>query len=178
MIITDCHVHSCFSSDSETPIEAMIQEAIKRNFSYFYLTDHMDYEFPVSEEGLDFLFDVKEYFSLLESLKEKYALPSHTLTTPKKGFGNIEIHPSIELGLKPTLGNDYRKLLKDYPFDFVIGSTHLVNDLDPYNQTFWNGRSEKASLEHKSISRVRQLRTSGLCHTLCSFRKTGIPKSF
>lgn len=133
MILTDCHVHSRFSSDSEAPIEAIIQEAIKRNFSYFYLTDHMDYEFPVYEEGMDFLFDPDEYFSVLGKLKETYS-------------DQIEIRPSIELGLKPHLGKDYKKLLKDYPFDFVIGSTHLVNDLDPYNKEFWEGRSERDAL--------------------------------
>lgn len=134
MIITDCHVHSCFSSDSETPVEAMIEQAIAKNFSYFYLTDHMDYEFPVYEEGMDFLFNVDEYFAKLEMLKPKYK------------SSKIEIRPSIELGLKPHLREDYRKLLKDYPFDFVIGSTHLINDLDPYNNEFWEGRSEKDCL--------------------------------
>ncbi len=139
MILTDCHVHSCFSSDSETPVEAMIEQAIARNFSYFYLTDHMDYEFPVSEEGMDFLFNPDEYFSTLENLRRKY-------TSSNNQTCKIKLRPSIELGLKPHLNKDYQKLLKDYPFDFVIGSTHLVNDLDPYNAQFWEGRSEKASL--------------------------------
>lgn len=139
MILTDCHVHSRFSSDSKTPVEAMIEQAIKRGFSYFYLTDHMDYEFPVHEEGMDFLFDPDEYFSVLENLKKRYGRAANP-------GGTIEIRPSVELGLKPYLGDAYRKLLKDYPFDFVIGSTHLVDDLDPYNQSFWENRSEKEAL--------------------------------
>lgn len=146
MIITDCHVHSCFSSDSETPVEAMIEQAMKRNFAYFYLTDHMDYEFPVYEEGLDFLFDPEEYFAVLNLLKEKYSGAGNRQDQTIHS-GKIEIRPSIELGLKPHLGGAYRKLLKDYPFDFVIGSTHLVDDLDPYNQIFWERRSEKQALE-------------------------------
>ncbi len=133
MILTDCHVHSRFSSDSETPVEAMIEQAIARNFSYFYLTDHMDYEFPANEEGLDFLFDPKAYFSYLAQCQNKYA-------------SSIRIRPSVELGLKPHLSEDYRKLLAEYPFDFVLGSTHLVNGQDPYNPDFWNGRSEKEAL--------------------------------
>ena len=154
MILTDCHVHSCFSSDSETPVEAMIQEAVKRKFPYFYLTDHMDYEFPVYENGMDFLFDPEAYFTILNQLKEKY-------------HSQIEIRPSIELGLKPHLGDAYRKLLKDYPFEFVIGSTHLVDDLDPFNQEFWEGRSEKKSLETyfeaviKNIKAFPEMNTCG-----------------
>ena len=154
MILTDCHVHSFFSSDSKTPVEAMIQEAVKRGFPYFYLTDHMDYEFPVYENGMDFLFDPKTYFTTLNQLQEKY-------------HGQIEIRPSIELGLKPHLGDAYRKLLQDYPFEFVIGSTHLVDDLDPYNQGFWEGRSEKESLEAyfdmviKNIKAFPEMNTCG-----------------
>ena len=146
MIITDCHVHSCFSSDSETPVEAMIQEAIKRNFPYFYLTDHMDYEFPIYEAGMDFLFDPNEYFTVLNTLKTKYSR-------------QIEIRPSIELGLKPHLGDAYRKLLQNYPFEFVIGSTHLVDDLDPFNDTYWEGRSEKASLERYFETAIENIKS-------------------
>lgn len=133
MILADCHVHSCFSSDSETPVEAMIEQAISRKFPYFYLTDHLDYEFPVSEEGMDFLFEPSEYFSALARYQNQYA-------------GAIRIRPSVELGLKPHLAKTCRKLLEEYPFDFVIGSTHLVNDEDPYSLSFWENRSEKEAL--------------------------------
>lgn len=133
MIITDCHVHSRFSSDSDAAVEDMLEQAISRGFPYFYLTDHMDYEFPVHEEGIDFLFDPQAYFSDLALYQHQYA-------------GRIRIRPSIELGLKPHLKTAYRQLLAAYPFDFVIGSTHLVNNMDPYSQSFWENRSEKEAL--------------------------------
>lgn len=133
MLLTDCHVHSSFSSDSQTPVEVMIEEAVKRGFSYFYLTDHMDLEFPVYVEGMDFVFDPEEYFSTLGELKERY-------------MGVIDIRPSIELGLKPHLAESFRKLLARYPFDFVIGSTHLVKDTDPFRSIYWEGRSEKEAM--------------------------------
>lgn len=133
MLLADCHIHSCFSSDSQTPVETMIQEAIKRGFPYFYLTDHMDLEFPVYVEGMNFIFDPSEYFSTFEELKERYQ-------------GIIELRPSVELGLKPHLTDRFQKLLKEYPFDFVIGSTHLVENIDPYHPSYWEGRSEKEAL--------------------------------
>ena len=89
MIITDCHVHSCFSSDSETPVEAMIEQAIAKNFSYFYLTDHMDYEFPIYEEGMDFLFNVNEYFAKLEMLKSKYKSSKLGFAPPNNSPGKV-----------------------------------------------------------------------------------------
>lgn len=133
MILTDCHVHSCFSSDSETSVEAMIEQAISRSFPYFYLTDHMDYEFPIWEEGMDFLFNPEAYFKALAKYQNQYA-------------DSIRIRPSIELGLKPCVAEKYRTLLSQYPFDFVIGSTHLVNNEDPFNPSFWESRSESEAL--------------------------------
>ena len=133
MILTDCHVHSCFSSDSQTPVEAMLKQAIDRKFPFFYLTDHMDYEFPVYEEGMNFEFNPEEYFSTLEKYQHKYGAA-------------IQIRPAIELGLKPHIATKCQELLNKYPFDFVIGSTHLVNDEDPYSPRFWESRTEKEAL--------------------------------
>lgn len=130
MITTDMHVHSCFSSDCEAPVEAMLEEAKKRGFSSFYLTDHMDYDYPENEEGLDFLFEPEEYFKALEGMEKKYG-------------GSLRIYPSIELGLKPELKEDYQKLIDSYPFDFVIGSTHLIKNQDPYYPDFWLNRREE-----------------------------------
>lgn len=133
MILTDCHVHSCFSSDSKAPVEAMIEQAISHHFPYFYLTDHMDYDFPVHEEGMDFLFDPKAYFLALEKYQSRYGKAIH-------------IRPAVELGLKPSIVSLCRSLLTEYPFDFVIGSTHLVENQDPYSPSFWENRSEKEAL--------------------------------
>ena len=55
MFLADCHVHSSFSSDSETPVEAMIEQAIAQGRKYFYLTDHHDLDYPIGEDGRDFI---------------------------------------------------------------------------------------------------------------------------
>ena len=50
MLAADCHVHSMFSSDSDTPVESMIEAAIRQGRTYFYLTDHHDVDYPVGED--------------------------------------------------------------------------------------------------------------------------------
>ena len=35
MILADCHVHSAFSDDCETPVEQMIETAIAQGTKYF-----------------------------------------------------------------------------------------------------------------------------------------------
>ncbi|MEG1993113.1 MAG: histidinol-phosphatase HisJ family protein [Acetivibrio sp.] len=155
MIITDCHVHSSFSSDSSTPPEVMIQKAIQLGFTDFYLTDHMDYDFPVTPDGLDFQFSPEEYFETLFRLQTKYA-------------DRIKIRTGIELGLKPTASvkNKIDTLLSKYRFDLIIGSTHLVNNRDPYDTSFWEGHSIEECLHQYFEQIVKNLQSFHSFQTL------------
>lgn len=132
MILTDCHVHSSFSSDSSTPMEAMVEKALEAKFESFYITDHMDYDFPISQ-GLDFLFSPQEYMEYIQRLKKQYD-------------GRISIYTGVEAGLKTTVTPKIKSLLSSFPFDLVIGSVHLVNNVDPYLKDFWENRTGKEAL--------------------------------
>ena len=55
----------------------------------------------------------------------------------------------MELGLRPYLSGRHHSLIFSYPFDFVIGSIHLVNNRDPYFPSYFEGRDESdAYLEY------------------------------
>lgn len=131
MINADFHTHSSFSTDSEAEPESMIQQAIALGLKTYCFTDHMDYVFP---EGEEFLFDPKEYFETLTALRRKYR-------------GQIDIRIGVELGLRdePDIRDEAQRLCKDLtdnnPFDFVIGSTHVIAHFDPYNRECWKDRS-------------------------------------
>ena len=47
MILTDSHMHTAFSSDSDTPMETMIQGAISKGLTSICITDHHDIDFPL-----------------------------------------------------------------------------------------------------------------------------------
>ena len=49
----------------------------------------------------------------------------------------------IEIGLQPHLGEVYRDFNRKHPFDFVIGSVHLMNGKDPYYGEVFEGRSDR-----------------------------------
>lgn len=134
MIIADSHVHSDFSSDSQAPMEQMIDRAIELGLKKIYFTDHMDYDYPPVSD-LDFVFNEHDYFKKLESLKDKYAK-------------QIKLLVGIELGLQPHLSDRLTSLVNRYPFDFIIGSTHVVNREDPYYPCYWEGKSK-----HEGIHR-------------------------
>lgn len=137
MILSDIHMHTDFSSDSKSPMEAMIQGAIEKGLKTICFTEHLDYEYPADDgQGL-FLVDINAYQKKLYELKEIYQ-------------NNIEILFGIEFGLLPHLAKRYEQIASSYDFDFIIGSSHLVpapwypNDSrhgDPYDDSFWEGRS-------------------------------------
>lgn len=138
MITADFHSHTLFSDDSDASIECMIEQAIRLGLSTLCITDHMDYLFPVC--GC-FTFDVKEYFSTLNRLKQQYQ-------------NKIELLFGVELGLRsePQICEEcisyYKKLTSQYPFDFVIGSTHVLEQMDIYYPEYWEKYSAADGLAH------------------------------
>lgn len=126
----DFHLHSSFSDDSDTPMESMIHEGIRRGFRTLCFTEHMDMDYP--PDNSEFLVDTSAYHQTLLELKSKY-------------HAQIELLFGIELGLQPHLGSRITDYLAKWPFDFIIGSSHTVNHKDPYYPDFFTGREERAS---------------------------------
>ena len=55
----------------------------------------------------------------------------------------------IEIGLQPHIVQVNNDVTAKYPFDFVIGSSHVVHGIDPYYPHYYDGRSEdEAYLEY------------------------------
>ena len=126
----DTHMHSQFSGDSEAPQEEMISSAIEKGLAGICFTDHLDIDYP--EEPDIFLLDLPNYTSSVLAYQEKYA-------------AKLPVRLGIELGLQPHLAALYTDILSQYPFDFVIGSSHVVHGLDPYYAAFYEKRTEKAA---------------------------------
>ena len=127
----DFHMHTEFSGDSEAPVRAMLDAALERGMEAVCITDHIDEDYPEdSETGTNpFLFDLDQYFQVLREIKKEYA-------------DRLDLRIGVELGLQPHLGERYRKLIETYPFDFVIGSLHVIHGMDPYDGVIFEGRSD------------------------------------
>lgn len=131
MIITDMHIHSNFSSDSEESPEEIIRTAISKGFPCIYFTDHHDMDFPVhpSEPDMDFQLDFETYFTRLNELKQKYEK-------------QITVYIGVEQGICPETAPKLGELNARYPFDFVIASSHLtcLENGDPYYPSYYEGK--------------------------------------
>ena len=128
-ILWDCHMHSSFSADSDTPMESMIRRAIALGLQGITFTEHLDPDYPATPDGLDFSLDIPSYQKKLAELSDTYK-------------DKIQVRFGIELGLQMHLGEYFDSLLAQTPFDFAIGSSHLVHGYDPYYPEFFEGRKE------------------------------------
>ena len=118
----DYHIHTYFSGDSDTRPKDTIEQAIRLGLKTICITEHHDMDFP--DEPNPFLLDTEAYLKEYALLKEKY-------------HGQIDIRTGVELGLQPHLAKELDEYSKAYPFDFIIGSTHVVKKADPYYPEFW-----------------------------------------
>lgn len=124
----DTHIHCHFSGDSDAAPEAMIYAAQEKNLDGICFTDHLDYDYK--EDPKLFLLDVDAYQKEIASLKELYR-------------NKFPILWGIELGLQPQVAEKNNRITTAYPFDFVIGSSHVVNGCDPYYPDYFEGRPEE-----------------------------------
>jgi len=146
MILSDCHIHTNHSSDSDAAMESMILAAIHKGLKTICFTEHLDLDFPVDKgnEALNFRVNIPEYQRELMMMKERYS-------------GKIEILFGIELGLMPYLAPRYERIIKEFSFDFIIGSSHLIDGADPYQPAFFQNVSEDEAYYHYFESIVENI---------------------
>lgn len=133
-MLWDTHMHTHHSGDSDAPMDAMINAAIARGLGGICFTDHYDYDYPDDPEL--FLLDFDSYIKEVRAARETYA-------------GTFPVLLGIEVGLQPQITDINQAAVSAHPFDFVIGSSHVVHGMDPYYPAYYEGRSEReAYLEY------------------------------
>ncbi|MGI6011438.1 MAG: histidinol-phosphatase HisJ family protein [Ruminococcus sp.] len=125
-MIPDYHLHTFFSGDSEADPHDMADQAISLGMKSICFTDHMDTD---SEEP-EFILDTNRYIPYMEALREEYE-------------DRLDIRIGVEIGMQPHLAERHDVYVHDYPFDFVIGSLHLVYGKDPYFSEVFEGREDR-----------------------------------
>ena len=158
MKIADCHMHSFFSSDSEAPTEEMVKRAVELGLPAICLTDHYDMDYSTGE----FQLDTPAYAAKIRELQEKY-------------HDRIDIRFGVELGLQLHLKERMEEYVNAWPFDYVIGSMHVIDGKDPYYEdafpdwtaeelyrAYFSGYSRK----YPVLPQFPDAWSSGLCGTL------------
>lgn len=127
-MLWDTHMHTHFSVDSEADTLEMIQASIKAGLDGICFTDHLDLEETQTTPDR-FPLDIPGYFREMKSFQEQFD-------------EQFPIYLGVEIGLQTYLKSLLPEIIREYPFDFVIGSSHWVNGEDPYYPEYFVGRVE------------------------------------
>jgi len=128
-LLVDYHIHTNHSIDGEMTIDEACIKAINLGIKEIAFTDHIDLDWPDPEFDFDTI-DLEKYFTDIEKNKTKYK-------------GQLKIKAGIEIGLQPHVLNETAKIIEDYPFDFVIGSVHIIQRMDPYRGKYYIGKTKE-----------------------------------
>lgn len=124
-MIFDAHTHTEISSDSKmNAVDALIA-AEKLGIGIIF-TEHYDFDYrkSVHFKDMDFLFDPQEYFEKYEPLRRPGLLLG------------------IEVGLTAGSVEANRQIVRDNPFDQVIGSIHAIDGYDIYYPDIYEGKTK------------------------------------
>ena len=122
----DSHVHTKISHDGISKMEEYLQKAAEKGVDEITFTEHYDIYDGV-ESNLTTL-NVEEYFLYYQNLRQDKC---------KFNFG-------IEIGLQPDIVNRVKEMVSKYPFDFIIGSSHITCKKDmSMDKSFFEGLSRK-----------------------------------
>ncbi|CQR70656.1 Histidinol-phosphatase [Sporomusa ovata DSM 2662] len=117
-MLFDTHIHTCYSSDSNMDIKTAVSKAADLNLGII-ITEHMDLAYPEPDV---FNLDVKTYF-------QDYAQ-----------YRGDKVLLGIEVGMRPDCLEENRLIIENNLFDYVIGSIHVVDNVDIYHSSFYESR--------------------------------------
>ncbi|OFI05366.1 histidinol-phosphatase [Clostridium acetireducens DSM 10703] len=119
----DTHVHTNFSTDSEMTLEEVIRAKEKVNIGVI-LTEHLDLNFMKPGQ---FIFDIDKYFNDYSKFRKDNLLLG------------------VEMGMRMDCIEKNEAISKKYPFDYIIGSIHVINNMDLYYKDFYVDKSKNES---------------------------------
>jgi len=136
----DIHTHHERCGHADGQIEAYIKSAIEQNLKAIGISDHSpyfghkeDHPFPnITMARSEF----PNYVKQILELKQKYS-------------NQIDVLLGVESDFFPKYAHIYKEQFSQYPFDYIIGSVHHVNEVSIFNKTRWKKLDQKGLIKTK-----------------------------
>ena len=153
-VTVDYHMHTHHSFDSQAPMEAMIESALQKGLTEICFTEHIDYDYPEIHGGPEaFSLDTDAYYREYLRMKERYE-------------GRITLRFGLEAGMQTSCADRNHALCAAHPFDFIIGSIHLLDGMDLYYPDIYRDCPEEEVLRRVFEATLENIRLFPDFHVL------------
>jgi len=127
-MLTDYHLHTTFSADGKQSPDALCRSALAKGITHLAITDHVD----ICPNAAGVSYDINDpaaYTAAIDELRESYP--------------QLCIQRGMELGYVPGYWNQAMERIRQVQPEFVLGSLHLVNKVDPYEACYFEKRTQR-----------------------------------
>ncbi len=114
--LADSHVHSTYSCDARSTIVEMCQQAVELGLRSICFTEHLDLD--PRDDGYRY-FRPEAYFAEIEAARARFR-------------GQLAIGAGVEVCYQSRREDEIAAWLERWPFDFVLGSVHIVDHGDDW----------------------------------------------
>jgi histidinol-phosphatase (PHP family) len=114
-LIADYHIHTGLCGHARGTVEELVESAIEKGFEQVGIADHSPLlyaETPFLAMSRD---ELPGYVGSVLEAKERYR-------------GRIEVRLGIEADYHAPTQEERVAMLREYPFDYIIGSVHILGD--------------------------------------------------
>ncbi|WP_066151823.1 histidinol-phosphatase [Halalkalibacter krulwichiae] len=136
----DLHTHNEMCGHAIGTIEDYVTAGIDKGLKVIGISDHTPYFHREEDHPFPRITMAKSHFTkYIEEvlrLKQQYA-------------NQIEVLIGIESDFFPDHGLAYQKYLDQYPFDYIIGSVHYVDEISIFKKGRWEGLSMAQKIKTK-----------------------------
>src|SRR5699024_3102239 len=151
----DLHTHHKRCGHAAGNIRDYINEAIDQELDVVGISDHSPFFY--SEEN-------QLYPKIAMGIKEFDNYVQEVLNLKKEYKDKIEVLLGIESDFFPGHVDIYKKYYSKYPFDYIIGSVHFVNNINIFKKGRWDGlnKEQKVIVKEDYYNLIQQSARSGM----------------
>ena len=145
-MLFDSHIHTAFSADSEMQA-AEAQAAAARQGIGLVFTEHLDADYT-SKEGKVFSFDPQAYWQAYSQLRSD------------------QLRLGVEIGMRESTREFSEEFSRQVPFDFILCSQHMVDDLDIYYPDYYEGKDKQEAYHRYFVQMAENIKAHSFAHAL------------
>lgn len=155
----DLHTHHYRCGHAQDHIRDYIEAAIDKQLDVIGISDHSPY-FGLEED---------QAFPGIAMAKSEFANYIDEVLQLKKEYeGKIEVLLGLESDYFPEHLDVYKARYAPYPFDYMIGSIHFVDDVSIFNKRRWDklDDAERVKVKEAYYKLIQQSAKSGMFEVL------------